>query len=70
MVSVNIPEVIYLFYFVCPSFNPAVSSSRDTNIADAIHAIAKSVTLNNHSTPFQKVPFQKLATKWVIVCLC
>ena len=68
MVSVNMPEVICSFYVIHPSFKPTSPSRLNTSLADAIHAISKSVTLNDYSPPFQKFPQNSLATKWIIVC--
>ena len=59
MVSVNMPEVICSFYVIYPSFKSTFPSRLNTNFADAMHAISKSVTLNDYSPPFQKFPQEK-----------
>ena len=42
------------FYNIQPSFKPTFSSRLNTNLADAMHDVSKSVTLNNYSPSFQK----------------
>ena len=54
MVSVNMLQVICSFYNIQPSFKPTFSSRLNTNLADAMHDVSKSVTLNNYSPSFQK----------------
>ena len=68
MVSVNMPEVICYFYIIYPSFKPTFPSRLNTSLADAMHAISKSVTLSDYSPPFQKFPQDSFITKWIIVC--
>ena len=68
MVSVNMPEVICSFYVIYPSFKPTFPSRLNTSFVDTMHAISKSVTLNDYSPPFQKFPQDSFATKWKIVC--
>ena len=68
MVCVHIPEVICSFYVIHSSFKPTFLSRLNTNLTDAMHAISKSVTLNDYSRPVQKFSQDYFATKWIIVC--